>query len=115
MFPFPEDLKRVRRQTITHPVSGEETPGTWAAATVTPLDGCAIGPRSTNETITSQRDQLDSQRSLYGPYGLDLLPADRVRDARGRDWDVDGEVMDWRNPFTGWEAGAEIPITRTKG
>lgn len=114
-FPFPENLQRVRRQTTIHPVSGEETLGTWAAAVVTPLEGCAIGSRSTSELVTSQRDQVDSQRSLYGPYGLELLSTDRVRDARGRDWDVDGEPMDWRNPFTGWEAGTEVPLTRTRG
>lgn len=114
-FAFPEDLHRVRRKTIIHPVSGEVSLGTWATAAVTPLEGCAIGPRATDELVTSQRDQVDSQRSLYGPYGLDVVATDRIRDARGRDWDVDGEPMDYRNPFTGWEAGTEVPLTRTKG
>ncbi|MFW6598122.1 hypothetical protein ACQBAU_16305 [Propionibacteriaceae bacterium Y2011] len=44
-----------------------------------------------------------------------MIETDRIRDARGREWEVDGEVADWRNPFTGWEAGIEIPIRRFKG
>lgn len=62
---------------------------------------------------TEYREQTDSKGELFGPYGVDLIPEDRVElpEPFGV-WEVDGRPSNWGpNPFTGFEPGS---VTRLK-
>lgn len=116
MFPLRhgETVTRLRRQMVLDPYSEEETLGSWEDAAELPLVGVAIGPSSTTELTTEDRQQLVTSMSLYGAQGLDVLPADRIR-ARSGLWDVVGEEQLWSNPFTGWDPGSEYQIRKVTG
>lgn len=59
------------------------------------------------------REQTDSRGELFGPYGVDLIPEDRVElPAPFGTWEVDGRPANWGpNPFTGDKPGS---VTRLK-
>jgi hypothetical protein len=116
MFPLRhgETVTRIRRQMVLDPYSEEETLGSWEDAAELPIEGVAIGPSSTIELNTEDRQQVITSMSLYGAQGLDVLPSDRIR-ARSGLWDVVGEEQVWANPFTGWDPGSEYQIRKVAG
>jgi hypothetical protein len=64
--------------------------------------------------VQDARNAVVSAFTLYGPQDPDLTPQDRVR-VRGEVYDVDGEVANWTNPFTGLEAGSVVQTKRVEG
>jgi hypothetical protein len=84
------------------------------------IDGCAWAPRESTE-VNDNRTTVIVGLTLYGPYGADIRHDDRVvlpdvpergLTRKQRTWRVDGEVGDWRSPFTGWEPGFEVALER---
>lgn len=114
MFLHGETVARVRAGTVTDPYS-QESRLDWSTATETPLPGLwAVEPRPVGEPTQDARNAVTSGFTLYGPPGVDLTPADRVR-VRGDVYEVDGEVAAWRNPFSGWEPGVVVQTKRVEG
>lgn len=68
--------------------------------------------------IGSESDQLQDQVSttpgVYLPYTAAVTASSRVL-VRGLLYEVDGEPAYWRNPFTGLEAGVQVPLRRVTG
>lgn len=52
--------------------------------------------------------------TLFVPYGFDLTHTDQV-EVDGVLYSIDGEVGPWRQPMTGWKAGASVALTRAAG
>lgn len=85
----------------------------WTSATRTDIDGCAVAPRSSSEDNIG-RQAVIVGLTVYAPAGADIRPTDRL-EVRGDDYEVDGDVGDWRNPFTGSRPGLEVPVKRVAG
>jgi hypothetical protein len=78
------------------------------------IEGAAIGPSSTQEPSSDDRQMVITSMSLYCASGLDVKPADRVQ-ARSGLWDVVGEEQAWSSPFTGWAPGSEYQLRKVAG
>lgn len=116
MFPLAngETVTRERGQLVPDPYSREATKRVWTDPDLLELEGVAIAPSSSTETTTEDRTSTTTAMSLYAAPGVDVLPQDRIR-ARSGLWDVEGEVADWKNAFTGWNPGVEFRIRKVKG
>lgn len=80
----------------------------WSAPIRTVVDGVGVEPRPAGERTLDARNATVSGFTLYLPPGVTSLdPLDRV-EVRGRTLDVDGDVADWRSPFTGWAPGSVV-------
>lgn len=116
MFPLSrgETVVRERAAAILDPYSEEITGRDWGNPALLTLEGVAIAPASTVETSADNRQMVVTGMSLYFATGLDVLPGDRVR-ARSGLWEVEGEVLDWHHPFTGWSPGSQVSIKKVVG
>jgi hypothetical protein len=116
MFPLPngETVARQRAPLIEDPYSGEATQRDWSNPDELAIHGVAIGPSSSVESTTENRQAVTTNMSIYGPPDMDVQPADRIV-ARSGVWEVTGENAAWMNAFTGWRPGDEFPIRKVTG
>ena len=92
---------------------GDPLPGTEHT-----VDDCMIAPRRF-VGVTSESDDrgegLIVGLTLFAPFGADITAADQIRIAEAA-WaglyDVVGEPGQWESPFTGWQPGMEVALTR---
>jgi hypothetical protein len=75
---------------------------------------CAYDPGSTREN--EDGSQVTQSPRVFGPYDA-AVPTDATITVAGVDglWEVDGEILRWRNDLTGTEACCEIKLTRKRG
>jgi hypothetical protein len=89
-----------------------------SAATHT-IDGCAVAPLTADELLARGRDATVLMLHLYLPTGADLQPTDRVvisaDDPMPGRYEVEGQVRDWRSPYSGWSPGGEAVLRRAGG
>ncbi|WOH20130.1 hypothetical protein IRJ34_07340 [Paenarthrobacter sp. GOM3] len=116
MFPLPngETVTRQRARLVADPYSVEPTERDWSSPDLLDIAGVAIGPSSSVEATTENRQTVTTSMSIYGPPDMDVQPADRIV-ARSGVWEVTGENAAWMNAFTGWRPGDEFPIKKVKG
>ncbi|VXB24884.1 conserved hypothetical protein [Arthrobacter sp. 9V] len=116
MFPLAngQAVTRQRAPFVNDPYSGESTERDWDNPDELEIEGVAIGPSSSVESTTENRQTVTTSMSIYGPPDMDVEPADRIV-ARSGVWEVTGENAAWLNAFTGWRPGDEFPIRKVKG
>lgn len=114
-FAYGETVTRQRGIAATDPYSGE--PGTdidWNSPDELEFSGFAVAPGAFVEDATPDRTRVDILFTLYGPFAADIEPLDRVV-VRGQTCEVVGKRQDWRNPFTGGEAGCVVEVRKVAG
>jgi len=99
-------LSRVRSGTDTY---GNDV---WTT-TETVVDGCIVWPRTSSELVQGQ-DMVIVGLTLLAPAGTTIQPTDQVKVA-GVTYEVDGQPGDWTSPFTSWDAGVQVALTRVTG
>lgn len=116
MFPLTagETVIRERARLALDPYSNELTVLDWSTPDLLQIEGTAIAPGTSTEARQVNRAPVTTPMSIYGPPAMDVKPRDRIR-ARSGLWEVEGEVANWINPFTGWEPGAEFAIKKWEG
>lgn len=112
--PHGEIITRLRADATTEPYSDEASDLSWASPSSLYISGVAIAPGPSAESVEVDRSRLDVDYTLYLPYGADVKPLDRVV-VRGETYEVEGIRADWRNPFTGAEAGSVVEVKRVSG
>lgn len=115
MFPFGETVTRLRAPLVADPYSAEGTAEDWSNPSELAIPGCAVAPVSSAEAPQVGRVELLTLRTLLAPFGADILPTDRIRDAAGTVWKVDGRRADFRSPFTGHEFGTTVALRLIEG
>lgn len=73
-----------------------------------------VAPRSSSDVNDRGRAGVIVGLSLFARYGTDIVHGD-VIEVDGVPYNVEGETGQWKNPFTGWNAGSEIALTRARG
>lgn len=78
------------------------------------LDGCMVAPRTSTDVDGRGRQGVVVGLTLYAPYGTDIVATDQLT-VDGEPYEIDGEPGPWKSPFSGWEAGIEVALTRAEG
>ena len=71
---------------------------------------CAVAPRYATESVDPRVPPVIVGKVVYGPTAA--INSDDLLIFEGVTWQVDGEPGAWLNPFTGWDAGIEVPVKR---
>ena len=79
------------------------------------IRGVGIAPRRSSETNSPTRNTLVYGLTAYMPADADIRATDVVERPDGTRWNVVGEPMRWRSPFTGWAPGTEVDLERATG
>lgn len=114
MFTSGETITRIRGIAVLDPYSNEETGLSWESAPETPIPNVGVEPRPSTEPVQDARNAVTSGYTLYMKTGVDLTPADKVR-IRGTVYDIDGEVADWRSPYSGSRPGLVVQTKKVDG
>ena len=114
---MPYPFRRGRTVTITRHTIDQRTQQRTplpAAQQPAPVPSCAYDPGSTRENDAGS--QVTQSPRFFGPYSIDVRPDDEITVA-GVDgvFQVDGEVLRWRNDLTGREHCSEVKLTRKRG
>lgn len=75
---------------------------------------CLMGFGSTDEPVDASRKPIDASVTLYFPNGTVILEED-VFEVREKDFVKDGDPMDWKSPFSGWNLGVVVKVRRRVG
>jgi hypothetical protein len=78
------------------------------------VQALAVAPRTSQEPAEIGRNAVITGITVYLPTGTLIGPYDRLR-ARSELYDVDGEVGDWRDPFSTERPGLEVAAVRHEG
>lgn len=114
-FPHGETVYVIRAARVTDPYSGEEEYLDWTDTTRTPYEGCAVGPRVTDEPARSGEAPVLTEATVFNPDpDMDVTARDRL-EIRGVVWDIDGEPFYWRSPLSGWAPGWQINVKVREG
>ena len=111
MFTHGETVTIVRATPGGTDAYGDPIPGT-----VTRIDvpGCAVAPRLSTEPTERGRQGVIVGLTIYPPADSGFRFTDQV-EVRGVLFDIEGEVAEWVNPFTGWTPGAEVALRKAVG
>ena len=113
-YPHGETITVIRAAEVADPYSGADTILDWDAATTHNIDDVAVAPRQSSEPTQDARNAVYTGLTLYLPAGADITRIDRVA-VRGEVYEVDGDIAEWRSPFTGWAPGLEVNLSRVTG
>lgn len=87
----------------------------WANPERVTLSGCSLQPAKTETSFDgATRDPSESSATLLCPYGTDVRKGDRVLDAQGRTWEVDGVPLGVRSP-TGMASNLKVTLREWRG
>jgi hypothetical protein len=114
MLPHGETVTRLRAAAVADPYSGETNELNWSSTTSLTIEGVAVAPGGSTEPLEVGSDRTDTDLTLYVPYQVDVGPLDRMV-VRGETYTVEGNRIDWRNPYTGSEPGSELRLRRVVG
>lgn len=83
---------------------------TTTVKTEIPWGPCAVAPRYAIESTDRRVTPLVVGKTVYGPTVA--IDSDDTLVIDGVEYEIDGLPGEWTNPFTGWDAGMEVPIKR---
>lgn len=106
-------------ETVQHEVYagvGEDPRGNeveaWEPAV--PLGIYAFNPGGTSEPFTPGHDRVEATPTIYVPSGTQVGAHDKIT-VRGKSYEVDGEMRDFRNPYGAGMDGIVIELKAVTG
>lgn len=102
-------------------LAGTDRYGDTAGYSTHSVDGCIVAPAtadsgSDSRELTGLRDTVITGHTLYAPAGADFLHTDEVQlPGDPTWWQVDGEVANWRSPWSTWQPGTVVSLRRVRG
>lgn len=109
-----ESIVRQRATATANVYSGVSDSLNWTSPAAITITGVAVAPAGSNEPLEVGAATVDSDLTLYLPYGADVRPLDRVV-VRGLTYEVQGERADWSSPYTGVNRGSIVLVRRVVG
>lgn len=85
----------------------------WSDPARFDIAGAVVAPRESSED-NQFRTAVVVGLTVYLPTGTALLPSDRL-EVRGQEYDVVGEVGDFRNPYDSSIDGLQVALERITG
>lgn len=113
---LPYGLPTVRRRApkVTNGYSGESDRYDWDAAVDTSIGTCAFDPGGSVEPTQDGRSSVVSQPSALFPGEWPDVKADDRLVIGEREWQVDGDPGDYRNPWSGF-GGLVVRLKAVEG
>lgn len=116
-YPYGEAITVLTAGEVVDPYSGEATED-WTTPTEATVGGVAVEPRPSSEPVQDARNAVTSGFTIY--MSLEQFVESRIGaqsrvTVRGETYQVEGDPAEWRNPFTGWQPGVVVQVTRTEG
>lgn len=86
-----------------------------APASTFTVEGVGVAPLTPQESAELWGPDNRGGYALYMPYGSELESTDLVTVRGETGFQVQGaaDLVQWRSPFTGWEAGAVAVVRRS--
>jgi hypothetical protein len=75
--------------------------------------GAFVAPRTSEDADGRARPGVIVGLTLFAPYDADIDFGDEF-DISGLRWRIDGVPGQWRQPWTGWEAGMSVALVRAE-
>lgn len=98
----------IHRPSGFNPYGEPETP-----TTIT-VPNCIVWPAASTEAI-NLRDQVTSDYVCLMPPGTDIRDTDRMVLPDGQTYQVTGVPAIYSTPFSGWDPGIEVRLSRWEG
>ena len=113
MFAFGETITVSRPGAATGAYDAQGNPIIGAPTTFTVAD-VGVAPAASDETSAEFGTVAANGYNLYLPYGSDVRATDSITVRGVSGWQVQGDAssVDWRSPYTGWEAGTVVMVRR---
>lgn len=108
-FLFGVKVTRQRASKTADPYSAQNTQDDWEHPLTEDFEGCAVWQESSIEPVavgSEIRNQLITFTKVTLPYSADVTSQDRLVVPGVGTIEVRGEIERWKQPMTGWEAGA---------
>lgn len=108
---YGETVTRIRRQKTGEDRDNEPI----YSDTETAVSGAGVAWGPSEEPLLIAGNPVTVDATLYfWESSPDIKREDRIR-VRGKVYEVAGDPADWRNPFTGWNAGLVVNLVRGEG
>ena len=107
-----ELVQRIPYEGFSEDAYGNEIAAYGSAVELAGVYG--FDPGSSSEPRLAGQERVIVEPTLYGPYDMPFLPRDQAL-IRGRLYEVEGEVRQWRHMYTNREAGAVVSLRRVDG
>lgn len=78
------------------------------------VDGVGVAPADGVEPVLRADTPVQVDLQVFLDFGHPCTAHDEWT-VRGARFEQVGEAQDWRNPFTGWEAGTAVNLRRVAG
>lgn len=104
---FPHGVMVTLRSTTT---TDDELGNSTTVTVESQWGPCGVAPRYALESTDSRTPAVIVGKTVYGPTVA--IDSDDTLVIDGVEYQVDGLPGVWRNPFTGWDAGIEVPVKR---
>lgn len=104
---FPHGVMVTLRTNVT---TDDGLGNTTVTPTNTDWGPCAVAPRYATESTDPRVPPVIVGKVVYGPTVA--INSDDQLVIDGVTYEVDGLPGEWENPFTGWDAGIEVPVKR---
>ncbi|MFZ4894639.1 hypothetical protein ACL9RL_09330 [Plantibacter sp. Mn2098] len=76
----------------------------------------AYNPGTTEEPVLPGHDRVITAPSIYFPSTVSMSPRDRITvEGDPQPWEVDGETLQYRNPFDASMNGNTVNLKRVSG
>lgn len=82
------------------------------------IAGCGVAPASGPALDSRGRAGVVEHATLYAPPGVDLEPGDLVDldlDGFAGTWRIDGAVLRWSSPISGYGRGVIAELVKARG
>lgn len=88
---------------------GNEQPGT---VEVLEFPGFAVAAATSDDRVTTVGTRVITGYLLYRRKPADISTTDTIEIRGVPGWQVDGEVFEWRSPYTGVRRGVQFAVKR---
>lgn len=113
--PFAEKLVRLRAKAKPDPYNPDRAIEDWSGVDEAEIEGF-ITTSASADLDDAARAETDTSAVLTVPDPTaDVRRGDRVRDASGRVWSVEGVPTSETNPFTGWRPTLQCDLEEVLG
>lgn len=79
------------------------------------IPGCFFAPDTSTEVLDRSEAVVTAMEMYVLDVNADIKHNDEIQRSDGETWAVRGEPSRWRSPFTGWQPGLVVLVSKRRG